>query len=64
MKKLAEDQGLDLRLFQDSFVSFRKFCIQSTMLPADLYLIFHDIHSGSGFLNQRIFLNRFQKIIY
>ena len=48
VKKLAADQGLDLRLFQDAYVSFRKFCIQSTVLPVDLHIILSDIISGSG----------------
>ncbi|CAF0847154.1 unnamed protein product, partial [Rotaria sordida] len=48
IKKLALDQGLDNRRFQDAYVSFRKFCIQSTVLPVDLYIVFSDIISGPG----------------
>ncbi|CAF0843822.1 unnamed protein product [Adineta steineri] len=48
IKKLAADQGLDIRLFQDAYVSFRKFCIQSTVLPVDLHIVLSDIISGSG----------------
>lgn len=48
IKKLSAEQGLDLRLFQDAYVSFRKFCIQSTVLPVDLHIVFSDIISGSG----------------
>ncbi|CAF5184790.1 unnamed protein product, partial [Rotaria sp. Silwood1] len=48
IKKLAADQGLDNRLFQDAYVSFRKFCIQSAVLPVDLHIVFSDIISGSG----------------
>ncbi|UJR13320.1 hypothetical protein I4U23_000338 [Adineta vaga] len=48
IKKLASDQGLDIRLFQDAYVSFRKFCIQSTVLPVDLHIVLSDIISGSG----------------
>ncbi|CAF1507705.1 unnamed protein product [Rotaria magnacalcarata] len=48
IKQLAADQGLDIRLFQDAYVSFRKFCIQSTVLPVDLHIVFNDIILGSG----------------
>ncbi|CAF4637864.1 unnamed protein product, partial [Rotaria sp. Silwood2] len=48
IKTLAADQGLDNRLFQDAYVSFRKFCIQSTVLPVDLHIVFSDIISESG----------------
>jgi hypothetical protein len=48
IKKLAADQGLDIRLFQDAYVSFRKFCIQSTVLPVDLHIVLSDIISESG----------------
>ncbi len=48
IKKLAADQGLNFRLFQDAYVSFRKFCIQSTVLPVDLHIILNDIISESG----------------
>lgn len=48
IKKLSAEHGLDLRLFQDAYVSFRKFCIQSTVLPVDLHIVLSDIISGSG----------------
>ena len=48
VKKLSADQGLDIRLFQDAYVSFRKFCLQSTVLPVDLHIVFSDIISESG----------------
>jgi hypothetical protein len=32
-----------MRLFQDAYVSFRKFCIQSTVLPVDLHIVLSDI---------------------
>ena len=45
IKKLAADQGRDTRLFQDAYVSFRKVCIQSTVLPIDLHIDLSDIIS-------------------
>ena len=48
VKKLCADQGLDIRLFQDAYVSFRKFCLQSSHLPVDLHIVFSDIISESG----------------
>ncbi|CAF1219117.1 unnamed protein product, partial [Didymodactylos carnosus] len=48
IKKLAADNGLDIRLFQDAYVSFRKFCVQSTVLPVDLHIVFSDILSNAG----------------
>ncbi|CAF1155963.1 unnamed protein product [Didymodactylos carnosus] len=48
IKKLAADNGLDIRLFQDAYVSFRKFCIQSTVLPVDLHVVLSDILSNAG----------------
>jgi hypothetical protein len=50
IKKLAADQGLDIHLFQDAYVSFRKFCIQSTVLPVDLHIVLSDIISESGII--------------
>ncbi|CAF1542728.1 unnamed protein product [Adineta ricciae] len=48
VKKLAINQGLDSEIFKNVYVSFRKYCIQSTSLPADFNLILNDIISGSS----------------
>ncbi|XP_068586396.1 ATP-dependent RNA helicase SUPV3L1, mitochondrial [Cebidichthys violaceus] len=48
MQKLAADHGLDARLFHQAFISFRKFVLEVTSLPADLHIILSDICSGGG----------------
>ena len=48
MRKLSGEQGLDTRLFQEAYVSFRKFCLQSSSLPVDLHLVLSDVIEGSG----------------
>lgn len=48
VKTLSSSNGIDLRLFQDAYVSFRKYCIQSNVLPVDLHIIFNDIVNGAG----------------
>ncbi|KAM4596254.1 ATP-dependent RNA helicase SUPV3L1, mitochondrial [Fundulus diaphanus] len=48
MQKLAADQGLDARLFHQAFVSFRKYVLEMSSLPADLHIILSDICSNAG----------------
>ncbi|CAF4272879.1 unnamed protein product, partial [Rotaria magnacalcarata] len=48
VKKLATDRGLDLQLFKNAYVSFRKFLIQSTVLPVDFHIVLNDIICGAG----------------
>ncbi|KAM6949910.1 ATP-dependent RNA helicase SUPV3L1, mitochondrial [Lycodopsis pacificus] len=48
MQKLAADHGLDARLFHQAFISFRKFILEVTSLPADLHIILSDICYGAG----------------
>ncbi|CAF1928054.1 unnamed protein product [Rotaria magnacalcarata] len=48
VKKLATDRGLDLQLFKNAYVSFRKFLIQSTVLPVDFQIVLNDIICGAG----------------
>nr|XP_040059284.1 ATP-dependent RNA helicase SUPV3L1, mitochondrial [Gasterosteus aculeatus aculeatus] len=48
MQKLAADHGLDARLFHQAFISFRKYVLDETSLPADLHIILSDICSGAG----------------
>lgn len=35
-------------MFNESILSFRKFCMQSTILPADLHIKLSDIAKGFG----------------
>ncbi|KAG7236004.1 hypothetical protein INR49_001402 [Caranx melampygus] len=51
MQKLAADQGLDARLFHQAFISFRKYALESTSLPADLHIILSDICCGAGHID-------------
>ncbi|KAG1663903.1 ATP-dependent RNA helicase SUPV3L1, mitochondrial [Nymphon striatum] len=48
IKQLSAENGLDASLFNQAFISFRKFCIESTNLPIDLHIIFSDIIQGAG----------------
>ncbi|XP_023236480.1 ATP-dependent RNA helicase SUV3 homolog, mitochondrial-like [Centruroides sculpturatus] len=48
VKQLSEENGLEVRLFHQVFISFRKFCMESETLPADLHIIFSDILQGAG----------------
>ncbi|XP_070825449.1 ATP-dependent RNA helicase SUPV3L1, mitochondrial [Chaetodon trifascialis] len=51
MQKLAADQGLDARLFHQAFISFRKFVLEMTSLPAELHIILNDICCGAGHID-------------
>uniref|UniRef100_A0A3B3Z9V6 ATP-dependent RNA helicase SUPV3L1, mitochondrial n=1 Tax=Periophthalmus magnuspinnatus TaxID=409849 RepID=A0A3B3Z9V6_9GOBI len=46
MQKLAADNGLD-RLFHQAFISFRKFVLEISSLPADLHIILSDVCCGA-----------------
>ncbi|XP_046562779.1 ATP-dependent RNA helicase SUPV3L1, mitochondrial-like [Haliotis rubra] len=48
IRKLAQENGLDNRLFHTSYVSFRGFCVESETLPVDLHIVFSDISQGAG----------------
>jgi len=48
VKTLASSHGLgDDYLFRQAFVSFRKFCMDPSALPDDLYVLISDILAGS-----------------
>lgn len=51
MQKLAADNGLDARLFHQAFISFRKFVLEMTSLPAELHIILNDICHGAGHID-------------
>uniref|UniRef100_A0A3Q3IUL8 ATP-dependent RNA helicase SUPV3L1, mitochondrial n=1 Tax=Monopterus albus TaxID=43700 RepID=A0A3Q3IUL8_MONAL len=51
MQKLAADHGLDARLFHQAFISFRKYALEVTSLPADLHIILSDICRGAGHID-------------
>ncbi|XP_071090301.1 ATP-dependent RNA helicase SUV3 homolog, mitochondrial-like [Haliotis cracherodii] len=48
IRKLAQENGLDNRLFHTSYVSFRSFCVESETLPVDLHIVFSDISQDAG----------------
>jgi len=48
VKSLAFENGLDARLYSKAYISFRKFCVESTQLPVDLHIVLSDILQGSG----------------
>ncbi|GAU91771.1 hypothetical protein RvY_03965 [Ramazzottius varieornatus] len=43
MKRLAEEHGLDSRLFHQAFISFRKYCVKSQTLPVELHILLSDL---------------------
>ncbi|XP_034536108.1 ATP-dependent RNA helicase SUPV3L1, mitochondrial [Notolabrus celidotus] len=51
MQKLAADGGLDARLFHQAFISFRRYVLEMTALPADLHIILNDICYGAGHID-------------
>ncbi|TNM90414.1 hypothetical protein fugu_002703 [Takifugu bimaculatus] len=51
MQKLASEHGLDARLFHQAFISFRKYVLEMTYLPADLHIIISDICYGAGHID-------------
>lgn len=48
IRSVASENGIDIKLFQQAFISFRKFCIESEVLPTDLHIIFSDILQNRG----------------
>lgn len=48
VKTLAAENGLDNRLFHQSYLSFRKFVVESEQLPTDLHIILSDIIQDAG----------------
>ncbi|XP_041651421.1 ATP-dependent RNA helicase SUPV3L1, mitochondrial [Cheilinus undulatus] len=51
MQKLSADSGLDARLFHQAFISFRKYVLEVTSLPADLHIMLSDICYGAGHID-------------
>lgn len=51
IQKLAADQGLDARLFHQAFISFRKYVLEMSLLPADLHIILNDVCCGAGHID-------------
>ncbi|KAH8295033.1 hypothetical protein KR018_006286 [Drosophila ironensis] len=51
IKALCNDNGLDSYLQQQAFGSFRRYCIESESLPADLHIVFSDVVHGAGHID-------------
>ncbi|XP_035508285.1 ATP-dependent RNA helicase SUPV3L1, mitochondrial [Morone saxatilis] len=51
MQMLAADNGLDARLFHQAFISFRKYVLEMSVLPADLHIVLSDIRYGAGHID-------------
>lgn len=51
MQKMAADNGLDARLFHQAFISFRKYALEISSLPADLHIILSDVCCGAGHID-------------
>ncbi|XP_076434854.1 ATP-dependent RNA helicase SUPV3L1, mitochondrial-like [Babylonia areolata] len=48
VKTLAAENGLDKKLFHQSYMSFRKFVVESEHLPVDLHIVLSDVLQGAG----------------
>jgi ATP-dependent RNA helicase SUPV3L1/SUV3 len=48
IRKLSEENGLNAKLFNQAFVSFRKFCVDSQVLPPEFHIVLSDILQNRG----------------
>ncbi|XP_046413678.1 ATP-dependent RNA helicase SUV3 homolog, mitochondrial isoform X1 [Neodiprion fabricii] len=48
IKVLAMEHGLDSYLQHQTFISFRRYCLDAETLPADLHVVISDIMQGAG----------------
>ncbi|KAI4462122.1 atp-dependent rna and dna helicase [Holotrichia oblita] len=48
MKQLLSDHGLDNYLQHQTYVSFRRYCLEAKTLPVDLHVVISDILQGAG----------------
>ena len=48
IKKLSQENGLNNKLFNQAFISFRKFCVETETLPPELHIILSDILQSRG----------------
>ena len=47
IKALSKEHGLDEYLYHQAYISFRKFCMDVKLLPAELYVLFSDVLAGA-----------------
>ena len=48
IRKLSEENGLNSKLFNEAFISFRKHCVETRVLAPELHLIMSDILQNVG----------------
>ena len=48
IRKLSEENGLNSKLFNEAFISFRKHCVETKVLAPELHLILSDILQNVG----------------
>ncbi|XP_015792107.1 ATP-dependent RNA helicase SUV3 homolog, mitochondrial-like [Tetranychus urticae] len=48
IKEMAIELGMDNSIYDQAFKSFQQYCVTTSPLPVDLHVIFSDILSGSG----------------
>ncbi|XP_053694212.1 ATP-dependent RNA helicase SUV3 homolog, mitochondrial [Sabethes cyaneus] len=48
IKFLCLENGIDSNLQQQAFTSFRRYCLETDALPADLHVVLSDILQGAG----------------
>lgn len=51
MQKMAAEHGLDARLFHQAFISFRKYVLEMSSLPADLHITLSDVCCEAGHID-------------
>ncbi|XP_023310678.1 ATP-dependent RNA helicase SUV3 homolog, mitochondrial isoform X1 [Anoplophora glabripennis] len=48
IKQLLMDNGLDNYLQHQSYISFRRYCLEAQTLPVDLHVVISDVLQGAG----------------
>lgn len=52
VRRLSEINGLDDRLFQQAFLSFRSYCADTNVLPTELHVVLADIIYGKTHIDE------------
>ncbi|CAG0901484.1 unnamed protein product [Cyprideis torosa] len=48
VRNLCRQEGLDNTLYHQAYISFRRFCLESEVLPPELHIVFSDVLQGAG----------------
>lgn len=48
IRVLCEQNGLSAKLFNNVFLSFRRYCNEQDPLPPELHIVFYDLAHGQG----------------